>query len=230
LKQSYAELLRGKRIVAFLGEAGSGKSEIALNFALGLRKETDRPIHFFDMDQTKPLFRSRDVAENLKKVGILFHSNMDTSIEDVAAIAPGVQSALDETDSYVIMDVGGNETGARVVGQFFKDLNKDESLILLPINPYRPWSGNQENLTITIDKIKRAARTECVKVVSNPNFCFETTEEDVIAGNDKLKEMLSGLYEICFVCALESLCGALEDKLEECLIPITIQILYPWLE
>ena len=230
MTQRYTDILKNNRTVAFLGEAGSGKTEIALNFAMGLRRETDKKIHFFDMDQTKPLFRARDAAQRLQENGIVFHSNMDTSIEDVAAIAPGVLAAFAEEDSYIVMDVGGNEGGARVIGQFFEQMNREDSMILLPINPYRPWSGNAENLAITIDKITSAARTKCVKVISNPNFCAQTCAEDVLVGNEKLKEMLGGKYEISFVCALEALCEELEDKLEERLIPIEIQILYPWME
>ena len=230
MTQHFSDILAGNRTAAFLGEAGSGKTEIALNFAMGLRKETDRRIHFFDMDQTKPLFRARDAAQRLRDNGIEFHSNMDTSIEDVAAIAPGVLAAFAEEDSYIIMDVGGNEGGARVLGQFFEQLNRKDSMILLPINPYRPWFGNAEDLAVTIDKITNAARTQCVKVVSNPNFCAQTCAEDVLNGNERLKEMLGGKYEISFVCALEALCDELEDKLDERLIPIEIQILYPWME
>ena len=55
--------------------------------------------------------------------------------------------------------------------------------------------------------------------------------EDVIAGNERLKAMLSGSrYAISFVTALEPLCEALEGCLTERLIPIRIQILYPWMD
>ena len=226
----YSDLLEGRRIAAFLGGAGSGKTEIALNFARGLRRETEKTIHFFDMDQTKPLFRARDAAAALTAAGITFHSNTDTSIEDVAAIAPGVLSALAETDSYVIMDVGGNEQGARVIGQFFRQLNTSDSALFLPVNPYRPWSGDPVELMETIDKITAAARAGSVQIISNPNFCDQTVAEDVIAGNEKLKAMLQERYEISFVTALEPLCEALEGCLTERVVPIRIQIVYPWQE
>lgn len=230
MKKQYSEILRGRRIAAFLGGAGSGKTEIALNFALGLRGETTRRIHFFDMDQTKPLFRARDAAALLTDAGVTFHSNTDTSIEDVAAIAPGVISAFSEEDSYVILDVGGNEQGARVIGQFFERLNRSDSAVFLPVNPYRPWAGEPEELRETIEKITRAARCDCVQIISNPNFCAETSAEDVLAGNEKLKELLGGDYEISFVTVSEPLCEALEGRLTERLIPIQIRILYPWME
>ena len=230
LSQRYTSLLEEKRIAVFLGGAGSGKTEIALNFALGLREETRRRIHFFDMDQTKPLFRARDAAGLLTAAGIEFHSNTDASIEDVAAIAPGVLSALEDLESCVILDVGGNEQGARVIGQFFQRLNASDSVLFLPINPYRPWSGSAQELRDTVEAISRAARCSLVRIVSNPNFCGETVAEDVIDGNETLKRLLGEGYGISFVCALERLCPELEGRIPERLIPIRIRIRYPWMD
>lgn len=230
MEQRYTDVMSGKRSIVFFGESGSGKTEIALNLAMGLRQETDRVIHFFDMDQTKPLFRARDAVTRLEAAGVTFHSNFDTSIEDVAAIAPGVLPALGEADSYVIFDIGGNEQGARVIGQFFREMHREDSLFVLPVNPYRPWSGSLEDLSQNLTKITQAARAEAPVVFSNPNFCAETTAEDVVAGHEKLKKLLGGRFRIPYVCALAPLCPALENRLEERLLPLTIQILYPWME
>ena len=57
----------------FLGEAGCGKSEIAVNLALKLAAQGKRPVHFFDMDMTKPLFRARDAARLLTDAGVTVH-------------------------------------------------------------------------------------------------------------------------------------------------------------
>lgn len=57
----------------FVGEAGSGKSEISINFAKWLVQLQDKPVHFFDMDMTKPLFRSRDVEMQMEALGIICH-------------------------------------------------------------------------------------------------------------------------------------------------------------
>ena len=45
------------RAAVFLGEAGCGKSELAVHLALSLAGK-GREVHFFDLDQTKPLMRS----------------------------------------------------------------------------------------------------------------------------------------------------------------------------
>ena len=58
---------------AFLVEAGCGKSELAINLALSLAAQGERPVHFFDLDMTKPLFRSRDQGAFLEANGVTVH-------------------------------------------------------------------------------------------------------------------------------------------------------------
>lgn len=60
-------------ILYLSAEAGSGKSEISINFAKWLVQLQDKPVHFFDMDMTKPLFRSRDVEVQMEEMGIICH-------------------------------------------------------------------------------------------------------------------------------------------------------------
>ena len=76
--------------VVFLGEAGSGKSEIALNFAQALAELGGKPVHFFDLDMTKPLFRSRDRREALEALGVEVISRPVASVEnDLVRHNPG---------------------------------------------------------------------------------------------------------------------------------------------
>ena len=48
----------------FVGEAGSGKSEISINFAKWLVQLQDKPVHFFDQ-ATVSLQRCRDADGSL---------------------------------------------------------------------------------------------------------------------------------------------------------------------
>ena len=57
----------------FLGEAGCGKSEVAVNLALALAETAQKDVHFFDLDMTKPLFRSRDQAGMLESRNVKVH-------------------------------------------------------------------------------------------------------------------------------------------------------------
>ena len=48
--------------IVLLGEAGSGKTEIAANIAIRLAEKDEKPVYLIDMDQTKCLFRARDFS------------------------------------------------------------------------------------------------------------------------------------------------------------------------
>ena len=90
----------------FVGEAGSGKSEISINFAKWLVQLQDKPVHFFDMDMTKPLFRSRDVEMQMEALGIICHH--EKQFMDAPTVVGGVNRLLKDEDCYVVMDVGGD--------------------------------------------------------------------------------------------------------------------------
>ena len=224
----FTDLMGGKSTAVFLGEAGSGKSEIAINFAIGLKNETGAKVHFFDMDQTKPLFRSRDVADEMVRAGVVFHSNSDASVEDVASVPPGVVEAIREPESFVILDIGGNERGARMIGQYHAYINGDDSRVFFVINPYCPGSKDFDSIAETIAKISRASRVRRVHIISNPNFGAETTAEDVAEGHRRLLDILGGRLQVSFACAMENLCAALSARMGDVLVPIRRFIRYPW--
>jgi len=228
LPARFTDLLGGKSAAVFLGGSGSGKSEIAINFAIGLKNETGGKVHFFDMDQTKPLFRSRDVAGQITEAGVAFHANTAESVEDVPAVPAGVAEALREPGSFVILDIGGNERGARMIGQYHAYLNGDGCRVFFVVNPYCAWSGDFESIAGTIEKISKASRIARVQIISNPNFGMETTADDVAEGHIWLRDILGGRFEISFVCAMEHLCGALSTRIEDVLVPIRRYIRYPW--
>ena len=50
-----------------IGEAGSGKTEIAANLALRLAEDMPVPVCLIDMDQTKCMFRARDFSSLLAR-------------------------------------------------------------------------------------------------------------------------------------------------------------------
>lgn len=60
------EIEEHKKLV-MIGESGSGKTELALRICCQLRDHSDATVYMLDMDQTKPMFRSRDVADFLRE-------------------------------------------------------------------------------------------------------------------------------------------------------------------
>ena len=110
-------LLRSSNTV-FLGEAGCGKSELAVHLALELA-EQGKAVHFFDLDQTKPLMRSRDAETLLADAGAAVHFEQQHA--DAPTQVGGLVPLLLDESKNVILDVGGNDTGAKLIGGCARD-------------------------------------------------------------------------------------------------------------
>lgn len=182
------QLKNGKRVFVLIGETGSGKSEIAVNWALHLVK-TGKQVRFFDMDQTKPVFRSREVRELLQGSGVL----MDDSCQclDSPTIPAAVFDRIQEPDRITILDVGGNAAGARMLAQLTGAWGSWTAAYLV-INCYRPFSGSNGDRVKLLESIAQAARLEMVEIISNPNFGGATTLADVVEGHNELNKVLVG--------------------------------------
>lgn len=225
-QQKLNELLENKKNFVFIGEAGSGKTEISLSLAVHMTKLTDRQVHLFDMDQTKPNLRARDAAMKMEKQGVKLHYH--EQVLDTPSIVTGVNEHLCNPDAYVLMDVGGGNHGAHMIGQFHQRLNQDNALVFYVINPYRPWSGAQENIQETMRRVLGAARLQKITLLGNPNFGPHTTVDEIVEGVEKLHELTGGV-PLDFVCALEPLCAELEQRIEEPVIPIRLNTLPDWM-
>ena len=144
-----------RRIAVFLGEAGCGKSELSVHWALQAAAE-GKKVSFFDLDQTKPLMRSRDVESLLESAGVSVHFEHQTA--DAPTQVGGLVPALLDEKRTVILDVGGNDTGARLIGGCAHLLKSADAYFV--VNPYRPWSGTVEHIDGTLSAVLRAARLE----------------------------------------------------------------------
>lgn len=212
----------------FVGEAGSGKSEIAINFAKYLVDLNDKPVHFFDMDMTKPMFRSRDVKAEIEEMGIIFHH--EEQFFDAPTVVGGVNLLLKDKNCYVVMDVGGNDIGARVIGGFAPKINQDNTVVYYVLNAYRPWSGNLDHIDGTLSSILKTSHIKLDKVhmISNPNNGVSTTVEEVLEGNLKMFEMIGSLINIDFTCVNDTLYEEVKARSDIPLMPIHLYLTYPW--
>lgn len=209
----------------FIGETGSGKTEIAINLALQM-SALHNTVHFFDLDQTKPLFRARDAEKALIDAGI--HVHYEEQHLDAPTVAGGVIELLVDPDTIVILDIGGGSHGAHMIGQFSHILNNKQSAILYVVNPYRAWSDTAEHINATISKITKSSRLNKINVVANPNLGPETVVDDVFAGIDKLQEMLGGT-PMDFLCVYEELLPQVVGGSNMSLLPIQLKMLPEWL-
>ena len=218
------------RNFVFLGEAGSGKSEIAINLALSLAEKQEKPIHFFDLDMTKPLFRSRDAAELLTSHGVVIH--FEEQFMDAPTAAGGVRGLLRDPECCVVMGVGGDQIGARAVGGYAPLLNAPETAVCYVVNPYRPWSMDLEHIDKVLGETLGAShiRLDNLRIIGNPNLGADTTAEDVLAGAARLTELIAPYRPIACICVRTALFPAVKSRLGLPVRPIELYLTYPWLE
>lgn len=222
-------LLPEKKNFIFVGEAGCGKSELSLNFARALTSMTEKTVHFFDLDMTKPLFRSRDAAETLSRDGIVVH--FMEQFMDAPTLVGGVMPLLRDPNAVVVMDVGGDHIGARSIGGFAPMLNRPDAAVFYLINPYRPWSDTIEHIDETLGKILGASHIQLTQLtlVSNPNNGLDTTADEVAEGHRKTVEMVGEYIPVSFCCAREELVAEVAGRVDVPVFPVRLELTYPWL-
>ena len=221
---SFISLLQEKKNFVFIGEAGSGKSEIALNIAAYFAGR--KVVHFFDLDQSKPLFRSRDLKEEFEGKRIIFHHNQDNV--DAPVLSDGIISYLLDDNCVTILDIGGGDAAARMIGGFAHIINKDNSAAVYVVNPYRAWSGSEAAIAVTMSSIMIATRIRKLYVLGNPALGPETTKEEVIEGCRMLDDLLSQHMEINGVCVRSEIAEEIQKEIQTQVFPIKLYLTYPW--
>lgn len=224
MAQPFENLITGRHNVVLLGEAGCGKSEIALNLAALMAKR--RETHLFDMDQTKPLYRSRDAGDAMERSGVVFHC--ERQFFDAPTLVGGVAESLQARDRVTIMDVGGNDTGARLIGGFSRLLDRDDAIVLYVVNPYRPWSKDTESIDCTLSAILKVSHLRKFHIITNPNLGFETTAEEFAAGIDKTKRMLERYVPVEGACVREGVYPAAAEATALPLLKMHLYLTYEW--
>lgn len=222
------EILKAKNY-AVLGEAGCGKSELAINLALALSAPGERPVHFFDLDMTKPLFRSRDVASELERTGVTVH--FQEQFMDAPTLVGGAAPLLRAETCCTVLDIGGDYIGARSVGGLAPLLNSPSTVVLYVINVFRPWSDTIRHIDETMSKILSVShvRPDKLCLVANPNNGATTTLEDIVSGFQLTNELVCPYLSLSFACVREELAEQAAKKLPVPVFPLHLALTYPWI-
>ncbi|MBS5824817.1 MAG: P-loop NTPase, partial [Clostridium argentinense] len=97
------------RIRIFTGHFGSGKTEIAINYAINLAKE-GRKVAIVDLDIVNPYFCVRDLKTELEKYNIrVISSNPEFVNAELMVVPAEVLSVFNDKSYDVVFDVGGDD-------------------------------------------------------------------------------------------------------------------------
>ncbi len=169
-----------KRVTLFAGHYGSGKTNVAINYALHI-KSMGHTVTIADLDIVNPYFRTKDSMADLDAAGIpLICSEYAGSNVDFPALPGDVYSLFDNKEQYAVLDIGGDDRGAYALGRYREAiLAEDNYDMLLVINKYRPLTKTPELCYEVVQEIEEAAGIKFTGIVNNSNIGSETTWEDV---------------------------------------------------
>lgn len=221
--------MNSKRITVFAGHYGSGKTNIAVNYALMLREKYDK-VDIADLDIVNPYFRSKDSEKQLEEKGIhLISSEYANSNVDVPAIPAEAYAIIDDMSLRAVIDVGGDDRGALALGRYVPAiLEQNDYEFLLVVNKYRPLTPNCASTIEVMREIETACGMKFTGIVNNSNLGDETDEETVLASVDYAKEIskATGL-PIRMTTVKEDLYDKLKDEVINC-TPIRLYVKQSW--
>lgn len=208
-----------KRITLFAGHYGSGKTNIAVNYALLLARE-GRKTAIADLDIVNPYFRTKDSYAELSEAGIdLISPQFANSNVDLPALPAEAYRLVQDKELFAVMDIGGDDRGAYVLGRYTPFiLEENDYRMAFAANPYRPLTRTPEEALEVMREIESAGGLPFTAIVNNANLAHETTPETVLAAvpyMEKLSE-LSGL-PVWMTSVEERVAAELEGKVPELL-------------
>lgn len=213
-----------KRITIVSGHYGSGKTNIALNLALDLKKMYNK-VAISDIDIVNPYFRTKDSEEILKSQGIrLICSEYANSNVDIPALPQEMYSVTDDKDLYSILDVGGDERGALALGRLSPMIKEEDNYdMYYVVNMFRPLTRDIPSAVLVFNEIETACKLKFTGIINNSNLGKETTIEDVLSSIEFAEELAKQLnLPLIFTSVSENLYMELKDKIQN-LYPLKMQ-------
>ncbi len=169
----------------FAGGYGSGKSEIAVNFALQ-ESESAGNVTLADLDLVNPFFASRDVRGKLLESGVrLLAPRMELAGSDIPHLPPEVIAVLRE-ERTLFIDMAGDEPGARLLGYMGPFIRQKDYELLLVVNPFRPFSDCLEGILEIKERFERTSLLHFTGLISNPNLLEETVLDTILMGHARV--------------------------------------------
>jgi len=166
-----------RKTTIITGAMGSGKTEVVLQIAGNCSKEVGTTL--IDLDFVNPFYRSVDKGEELKELGITLLGPEHISI-DTPLIMPGTAEAMVAPTGQTIVDLGGDESGAKIIAQFAPSINEYDFFAV--VNFSRVTTENAEDTIRMLYFIEDASRLKLTGIISNTHMKEYTTAKIILDG------------------------------------------------
>ena len=213
-----------KRLTLLCGHYGSGKTNVAVNLAIYLKKQYNNLV-VADPDIVNPYFRTKDSLDDFKKHGIeLICSEYANTNVDIPALPADMYRLTTDKSLTAVIDVGGDDRGAYALGRLVPEIEAEGNYeMLMVINGYRPLTPDAASTIEVMREIETACKLKFTGLVNNSNVGELTTAEYVLNSMDYAREVSnkSGL-PIVMTTVKADLYDELKDKIDD-LLPMTLQ-------
>ena len=216
-----------KRLTLFAGHYGSGKTNIAVNYALKLAGE-GKAVSIADLDIVNPYFRTADSAKELEAAGVhLIRPQFANTNVDLPALPAEAYRLITDKQTYGIMDIGGDDRGAYALGRYVPSIKEENNYRMVFVaNCYRPLTRTPEEALEVMREIEAACSLKFTDIVNNSNLGTETDVETVLNSLDYISKLseISGL-PVFLHTARTDVAEALSGKLPD-VMAMTLQEKY----
>lgn len=173
-----------KRISIFTGHFGSGKTEVAINYALRL-KECHEKVAIVDFDVVNPYFRTKDAEEFLTSKGIkVIASQFANSNIENPALPPEINMIFENKDYYAVFDVGGDDDGATPLGRYRSGFLSEDYEMFFVLNERRIITENLDGAIDIFNNIECASRLKISSIINNTHLKQFTTLGNILDGQE----------------------------------------------
>ena len=220
-----------KRLTVFSGHYGSGKTNVAVNYALWLREKNENVV-IADLDIVNPYFRTKDSMKVLSEKGVrLISSEYANSNVDVPALPAETYGVLQDKGCFGIIDVGGDDRGALALGRYSEAIKEENDYeLLFVINKFRPLTKTADAALSIMAEIENACHMKFTAIVNNSNLGNLTEAEDVLNSLPYAEEISKKAnIPIKMTTVKKELYEALKEKIEN-LMPIELYVVQSWEE
>lgn len=223
-------MLNDKRIRIVIGHYGSGKSEFSVNYAVKLA-EMGRKVAIADLDIVNMYFRSREKAKEMEDLGIkVIGSQINTPAIEVPSISAEVYGPLQDDSYDLVLDVGGDQVGARALGRYVDYFKEGNYEMFFVLNANRPETQTVEKTLEYMTKIQDVSRAKITGIVNNTHLLKSTTAEDVLRGQQLALEVAERTnIKLRYVSVLEEVVPSLPTDLEGEIFPIRLFMRDEWM-
>ncbi len=195
-----------KRLTLFAGHYGSGKTNIAVNYALLLAKE-GKQVCIADLDIVNPYFRTKDSAEALSAAGVtLISPQFANSNVDLPALPAEAYRLVEDKSIYGVMDIGGDDRGAYALGRYVPFIVAENNYRMVFVaNSNRPLTLTPEAALEVMGEIEAACGLKFTHIVNNANLGSETTADTVLSALPYMETLskISGLPILMHTATIE---------------------------